>query len=116
MLIYHVSTESEWETVQRDGWCRFSTRGRTLAQEGFIHCSYAEQVPGVLTRYYADVTEPLLLLAIDEKLLDFEVVAENTGGGIELFPHLYEAFPASAVVMAIPVERTADGGFVLPET
>jgi len=115
VLIYHVATEHEWEQIQKDGLCYYSTRGRTLAQEGFIHCSYAEQVPGVLSRYYADVTEPLLLLAINEDLLAEPAVPENTSGGTELFPHLYQAFPATAVVMAIPVERTADGGFVLPE-
>ena len=42
-----------------------SSNGVTLAEAGFIHCCYNNQIRGVLQRFYTDVTEPMCLLAID---------------------------------------------------
>ena len=63
----------------RTGAYTTSTRGGTLAEEGFIHASRADQWEGVA--YYADVTEPLLLLEIDTDLLDVPVMEEPPAPG-----------------------------------
>ena len=98
-MIYHLAEEADWEQARRDGSYTRSTRGVSLEQEGFIHASSAEQWPVVRSRFYADVTEPLVLLHVDESRLTSKVVHEvgdpATG---ETFPHVYGPIDVAAVV------------------
>jgi glutathione S-transferase len=99
MRIYHLATVADWERAQRHGAYTTSTRGVTLEQEGFIHCSRAEQWEGVRERYYADIDEPLVLLEIDTDLLDVPVVEEPPAPGAdETYPHIYGPLKPEAVV------------------
>ena len=67
-----------------------STYGVSLADEGFIHASRADQWEGVRERYYAEVEEPLVLLEIETDLVDVPVVEEPPAPGVEeTFPHIY---------------------------
>jgi uncharacterized protein (DUF952 family) len=111
-VIYHVSTPDEWASAQRDGDYRFSTRGQSLDDVGFIHCSRLDQVAGVLQAFYVDAG-PLLLLTIDESLLSSEWRDDEVSPGV-FFPHVYGPLDLSAVVAVTPLEITADGGYVLP--
>lgn len=106
--VFHIATAADWEAAQQAGRYTTSTRGRTLAEEGFIHASRADQWPVVRERYYADVTEPLLLLVIDTDRLDVPVVEEEVPGG-ETFPHLYGPLTPAAVVKAVPLELAVAG-------
>jgi uncharacterized protein (DUF952 family) len=101
--IFHVATATDWEAAVRDGAYRTSTRGRTLAEEGFIHASRREQVQPVLDRWYADVDEPLVLLVIDPGLLRAEVRVEPVGD--DTYPHVYGPIDPAAVVEVQPVRR-----------
>jgi uncharacterized protein (DUF952 family) len=107
--IYHVSLVADWQAAQVIGQYTISSRGTTLEQEGFVHACYANQVPGVLQRFYADVTEPLCLLTIDRNLVGARVVAENLIGGDELFPHIYGPVPVHAVTEVVDLVRDDDG-------
>lgn len=108
--IYHCATADDWAAARQAGDYRISTRGRTLADEGFLHASYADQVHGVLDRFYADVDGELLLLVIDPELLGVPVIAESPGpGSSELFPHIFGPLPVDAVVDVEPLERTTTG-------
>jgi len=95
--IYHVSLVSDWRAARGAGEYTMSSNGVTLAEQGFIHCCYSNQTRGVLQRFYADVTEPMCLLAIDPDRLLVSVIAENLEGGEELFPHIYGPIPITAV-------------------
>lgn len=101
--IFHIATAADWEAAQRSGRYTTSTRGHTLLEEGFIHASRADQWPAVRQRFYADVTEPLLLLVIETDLLDVPLVEEEVPGG-ETFPHLYGPLAPAAVVHVVPLE------------
>lgn len=103
-LIYHCSLVSDWEAAKAAGEYTISTRGRTLEQEGFLHASYADQVDGVLARYYAGVTEPMVLLVIDPDRLTVPVIPESPPGTDEKFPHIYGPLDPAAVVEVRPVE------------
>ena len=46
--VLHLAEVAHWDEALRTGEYRWSTLGRTLEEEGFIHCSTPEQVPGVL--------------------------------------------------------------------
>lgn len=96
--LFHVAFGRDWEAAKEVGEYRVSTRGRTLAEEGFLHASYAHQWQGVRDAYYGDVTEPLVLLEVDPGLLDVPVVDEVPAGGAEAFPHVYGPLPVAAVV------------------
>ena len=104
MRIFHIATLADWEAAQVSGAYTTSTRGVTLEEEGFIHASRADQWEGVRERYYADVTEPLVLLEIDTELLDVPLVEEPPAPGLtETFPHLYGPLNPAAVVAVTPL-------------
>ncbi len=113
-LVYHCSVVDDWEDAQRSGSYTISSQGRTLHQEGFIHAAYAEQVPGVLQRHYADEPGPMCLLTVDPDRVGCAVVAENLTGGVELFPHIYGPIPLDAVVAITPLVRKDDGWHWVP--
>lgn len=103
--IFHLALLRDWEAAQRTGSYTISTRGRSLAEEGFIHASRADQWTAVRDRFYGDVTEPMVLLQIDPALLGVPVVDEEPFPGAgETFPHVYGPLPVRAVVKAIPVD------------
>jgi uncharacterized protein (DUF952 family) len=102
--IFHIATLADWEAAQRDGAYRTSTRGVTLAEEGFIHASREDQWEGVRAAFYADVTEPLVLLEIDTDLLGVPLVEEPPAPGVtETFPHIYGELAPTAVVAVTPL-------------
>lgn len=102
--IFHLALASEWAAAQRSGAYTTSTLGRSLAEEGFIHASRADQWTGVRDRFYGEVTEPLVLLHIDTDRLDVPVVEEPPAPGVsETFPHIYGRLPVRAVVRATPL-------------
>lgn len=104
MRIFHIATAADWDAAQRSGSYTTSTLGRTLAEEGFIHASRADQWQGVRERFYAGVAESLLLLVIETELLTSPVVEEVAPDADESFPHVYGPINASAVVQTIPLE------------
>ena len=105
MRIFHVATVADWEDARASGSYTTSTRGRTLAEEGFIHASREDQWREVLRRWYADVGEPLVLLEIDTDLLRVPVVEEPVGE--ETFPHVLGPIDPDAVVAVVPLPAPA---------
>ena len=106
--IFHIATTADWAAAQRSGTYTTSTLGRTLAEEGFIHASHEDQWQGVRTMFYAGVTEPLVLLAIDPDRLTAPVVEEVPEGADRAFPHIYGTLNADAVVRAIPLDARGE--------
>ena len=96
-MIYHLTDAATWAASQAAGEHTGSTRGVSLAEEGYIHCSTAEQWPGVVERYYADATD-LLLLHLDEARLTAPLVYEQLGTAPAAFPHVYGPINLDAVV------------------
>ncbi|AVT33982.1 DUF952 domain-containing protein [Plantactinospora sp. BC1] len=111
-MIFHIAEASDWAAAQESGDYRVSTRGRSLADEGFIHASRRGQVLGVAEAAYADAG-PLLLLHIDPDRLVSPVRDDEVEPGI-FFPHIYGPINLDAVVAVAPLERTVDGRFVMP--
>ena len=100
--VFHIATAADWASAQRSGSYTTSTRGVTLEQEGFIHCSRREQVAAVWRTFYADAGEPLVLLTIDTERLTSpwqeDPVGETT------YPHVYGPINTSAVVGVQPLD------------
>lgn len=107
--LLHVALPDDWRAARDAGEYRVSTRGRTLAEEGFVHCARPGQLEGVANRFYGDQRE-LVILRIDPELLDAEVRVEQAAeGGDELFPHVYGPIPTAAVIATTVWERGDDG-------
>ncbi|MFY1674596.1 DUF952 domain-containing protein [Plantactinospora sp. WMMB334] len=83
-----------------------------MADEGFIHAARRGQVLGVAEAFYADAG-PLLLLSVDPSRLSSPVRDDEVAPGI-VFPHIYGPIDLDAVVGVAPLERDADGRFVMP--
>jgi uncharacterized protein (DUF952 family) len=96
--IFHITSRDEANKARTAG--EYSPQ--QFDAEGFIHCSYAHQVNGVIGRRFQDRTD-LVLLEIDPAKLDCKVIDENLEGGAELFPHIYGRLPMSAVVQIRPL-------------
>lgn len=107
--LYHLALESDWQAAVKAGSYEISTIGRTIAEEGFMHMSFAAQVDGVASRYYRDVAEPLVLLRIDLTKVDGEIKLEVPPGASEAYPHLYGALNPAAVVAVTEYEVSPVG-------
>jgi len=90
--LYHITNKLAADKIRGYGYYY----SETFTQEGFIHCSYRDQLSGVAARYYADKVN-LVVLEIDPAMLDCEIREENLTGAKELFPHLYGPIPESAI-------------------
>jgi uncharacterized protein (DUF952 family) len=109
-LIYHITTASEWERALRDGQYAMSTRGRTLAEEGFIHASTAEQVAPVANMFYQGAGG-LVVLVIDADRVQPGVRYEQVPGFGQPFPHIYGPLNTDAVVGTVRLEPGQDGNY-----
>lgn len=102
MHIYHIVLPEVWEKFKT----RPSYQAESLQTEGFIHCSYANQLEEVLKRYYANAKRVLILTIDTEKLLSKLVEEPSTGG--EVYPHIYGRLNHNAVVSVEEREIAAE--------
>ncbi|PWI15631.1 DUF952 domain-containing protein [Streptomyces sp. Act143] len=106
--VVHLTERSLWEEARARGTYEMSTRGKTLQEEGFIHCSTRAQCPKVAAFLYGDYDGPdeLVLLVIDPDRLGVPLKYEAPEPGAEEFPHIYGPLPVAAVVDVEPWEVT----------
>ena len=106
--IFHLALPDDWSAAHATGVYEMSTRGLTVADQGFVHASFRHQIEGVANRFYADLDE-LVVLRLDREALADDLRIEPAADGIdELFPHVYRPIPASAVTSASPWRRTGE--------
>ncbi|MGB0561716.1 MAG: DUF952 domain-containing protein [Spirulinaceae cyanobacterium] len=105
----HITTTAAWQAAQAEGVYIASS----LAQEGFIHCSYPEQVVATAARFFSDQTG-LLLLWIRRSLLTAplrdELVRDHGR-----FPHLYGPLNLDAIAQVSTFTADGQGKFTLPQ-
>jgi glutathione S-transferase len=106
--LWHLAEGPEWADAVRTGSYQRSTRGQSLAEVGFVHCSYPDQLAGVAAAFYADAGD-LVLLRIDPARVPAGIRVEDG------FPHIYGPIPVAAVTAAEPLTRDAAGRLVLPD-
>lgn len=94
MMIYHIVTPEVWENFKTEEFYE----AESLTTEGFIHCSFAGQLEGVLQRYYSNA-EKVLILTIEPKKLTSKLVNEPSTND-EIYPHIYGKINKSAIVEA----------------
>ena len=92
ILIYHICNELDYDSQNKSLFYRHSS----LIQEGFIHCSFKDQVEIVLTRYFKGVKD-LYILTIDPTLL-LSPLKEEYSTNNELYPHVYGEINKGAII------------------
>jgi glutathione S-transferase len=105
--IYHLALAEDWERDPASTYAT-STLGRSLAEQGFVHCSFGQQVQQIADMVYRGRRD-VLLLKIDPARLVAKVRVENLDGGRDLFPHIYGPVNRDAVVKITPVGMLEDG-------
>jgi len=105
--IYKLCPAKIWQTSEKIRF--FSGYGIDLA-DGYIHFSTAAQVAETARLHFAKQTD-LVLVEVDSTAI--KIVWEESRGG-QLFPHLYDRLPLSAVVSIWPLAVAADGTHQLP--
>ncbi|MDP9118001.1 MAG: DUF952 domain-containing protein [Actinomycetota bacterium] len=91
--LFHIVDFRRWSAAIAAG----QYHAETLATEGFVHCSFRDQVGGTLARHYPQVPG-LIVVELDAARIDAPVVVEDTTGGGVRFPHIYGAIPTAAAV------------------
>lgn len=92
MKIYHIVLPEVWEKFKDEKFYE----AESLASEGFIHCSFADQLDAVLQRYYKGV-EQILILTIDTEKLTSKLVEEPSTNN-EIYPHIYGKINLDSVI------------------
>jgi uncharacterized protein (DUF952 family)/heme-degrading monooxygenase HmoA len=106
--IYHLALPDDWAEAQGTGTYTASTRGVTVADEGFVHCSFAHQIEGVAARFYADLDE-LCVLHLDRASIEADLRVEAPADGIdERFPHVYRPIAVTDVTDVTAWRRDGD--------
>ncbi|MER5431282.1 DUF952 domain-containing protein [Streptomyces sp. NPDC002588] len=102
--VLHITEGPLWAAAREEGAYAWSTRGRTLEQEGFIHCSTRAQLPRIAAFLYGSYDGPddLVVLVVDPARLDVPLKYEAVEPGGEEFPHVYGPIPVDAVVGVEP--------------
>jgi uncharacterized protein (DUF952 family) len=108
--IFHIAECRHWSDARSDGDYRMSSLGKTLDDEGFIHCSRADQVNTVANTYYRQVPD-LMLLVIDASQVDAPIAYEGADNRGQPFPHIYGPLNLDAVLRAEPFAPGEDGFF-----
>ncbi len=98
--------------AEPDDWARTTDtyRPSSVEQEGFVHCSTADQLRRVAVQRYMGEND-LILLTVDRDGLDEEtLVFEDSYGSGEEFPHIYGGLPTTAVSSTGPyLEHLEEG-------
>ena len=100
--IFHITTPAAWADAQSSGGYEHPS----LAAEGFIHLSTADQLLPTTERHYAGVGGLILLEVNPDAVPDLRwELAPSVG---EDFPHSYTPIPVDAVVATHPWDDDAD--------
>jgi len=113
MKIFHIVERKFWNEQKRGE----SYSPISLKEQGFIHCSRADQILEVANHLYKG-NRNLIILRIDQSKVKAEVVNEKpfeTPHSIKDFPHIYGALNFGAIEKEIDFPCNSDGSFSLPD-
>jgi uncharacterized protein (DUF952 family) len=109
MLIYKIFRRPEWDAFRAAG----QTAGAPVdLADGFVHFSASPQLAETAAKYFADVSD-LVLVACEADRLGSALKWEASRGGA-LFPHLYRNLQLADVVWDKSLPLGASG-HIFPE-
>jgi uncharacterized protein (DUF952 family) len=96
--LFHIVAPDVWNRAEAAG----EYRPPSLAEEGFVHFSFADQVEGVANTRYADLPA---LQVVEFEIDDDRVVIEDSYGSGTAYPHVYAAVDPAWAVGVHPLHR-----------
>jgi len=93
MIVYHIVLPEDWAAFTGDLYSAAS-----LETEGFIHCSFAEQLDAVIERYYSEATSIIVLKIETDRLISRMIKEPSTNK--EIYPHIYGPVNRGAILSA----------------
>jgi len=94
MIVYHIVLPEDWAAFTGDLY-----RAASLETEGFIHCSFADQLDSVIERYYSNATSIFVLEVETDRLISRMIKEPSTKN--EIYPHIYGPINRGAIISAI---------------
>jgi uncharacterized protein (DUF952 family) len=91
VIVYHIVFPEVWDAFDTGIY-----RAASLETEGFIHCSFAGQLDGVIKRYYKGANEIVVVEIETERLMSRVLNEPSTGN--EIYPHIYGPINRDAIV------------------
>ena len=88
-------------------------RADSLATEGFLHASTAEQVAGSANRFYRG-RPGLVVLRIDPARVSAPIRWEQSTHSPDPFPHIHGPLNLDAVTAVVPMVADGSGRFSWP--
>ena len=113
MKIFHIVSKEEWGIAKEKG----TYHPESLSNEGFIHCSRADQIIKVANSFYKDKSH-LIILRIDQTKVSNEIKTEaplEAPWSDVLYPHIYGELNLDAVEYEVDFPCLEDGSFILPK-
>lgn len=104
--LFHLVDRQTWRAAHATG----AYRPDSLLAEGFVHCSYAEQVAAVANARYRGVAT-LCVVELDPALIPAEIRVEDSYGEGSAFPHVYGPVPTDAAVAIHDLDIGSDGSW-----
>lgn len=102
--LYHITNKFDYIKAKDKGIYDFCS----LKTDGYIHLSFKSQVIDTANRYFRG-KENLIIFEINAKKIEKFIKIENTMGGDELFPHLYNELPMNIIERVYDLIETPAG-------
>lgn len=99
MFIYHIVLPDVWAAFKGDSY-----EAASLATEGFIHCSFADQLDADIERYCGGA-ESIIILEIEPAKLTSQMIEEPSTNN-EIYPHIYGPINRDAIIRTFERETT----------
>jgi uncharacterized protein (DUF952 family) len=106
--IIKIIRVADWEKAQANS----GIIEPSLTTEGFIHCSYANQIAGTVAKHFS-TEEHVLLLVVNEEKVRATLKVELAKNG-EYYPHIYAPIPVDAIDHTYTVTKNENGAFTFP--
>ena len=108
--VFKVLTTEDWNRSQKSGYISTDLDEK----DGFIHLSFANQLPLTLQLYFDNVQE-IVLLKVDQKNLTNEIIYEDSNSKKRMgkFPHLYGKLAIENILNNWNIHKNA---FKLPDS
>jgi uncharacterized protein (DUF952 family) len=106
-MIYHLTTHTIWQKTldSNKGFYKHPS----LESEGFIHCSFQEQVAESANLHFPEEEELVILYIVERRIK--ELVKSEASRKGELFPHVYGPMPLEAIEEVRILMRNSEGKF-----
>lgn len=109
-MLLHIISDSALASAREVG----EIAPESLQAEGFVHCSYPDQVLTPANERYAG-QEDLLLIVLAADRIPHPLVVEDSYGSGTAYPHVYGPIPTAAIDREVRFPCRPDGTFELPD-